>query len=236
MGVIAMPIPEHDFTGKIMIKRVSEPTKYKQKSHNQAFSDHAAVNMMLRNGEWRALVTDDDTTLGELKGYLQDVYDLEDDIKESLVLRYYLKDKKSGKKKPHYLDKDTMPVSSIRGCMDLMVRNEEGKVREVDVSCDSAFMERAMKEVGKSIRSSYHWVAIDHPIFLYLDNAGGHGTKEVVASYVKMLADDFNVVCIHQRPPATNMLDLGAWMVMQLVVEKQHFGRVKNPDVVWRTT
>ena len=55
---------------------------------------------------------------------------------------------------------------------------------------------------------------------MYLDNAGGHGTKEVVSAYVKALKDDYNVECVHQQPrsPATNMLDLGIWMAFQNVV------------------
>ena len=31
------------------------------------------------------------------------------------------------------------------------------------------------------------------------------------------------------------MLDLGVWMAMQSVVEKEHFGQVKNPDALWWT-
>ena len=60
---------------------------------------------------------------------------------------------------------------------------------------------------------------------MYLDNAGGHGTKEVVTAYVKALLDEYNVVCVHQRPrsPCTNLLDLGVWMALQNVVEKLHF-------------
>ena len=65
----------------------------------------------------------------------------------------------------------------------------------------------------------------DIPIYLYMDNAGGHGKKHVVEKYVATLKDDYNVIIRHQRPrsPATNMLDLGVWMALQNVVEKLHF-------------
>ena len=88
--------------------------------------------------------------------------------------------------------------------------NEEGDTREVDVSCDLRFMEDIMPKVGKAICDAYHWVPIDHPLFLFLDNTGGRITQDVVDAYVKGLEDDFNVICIHQSPrsPATNMLDL----------------------------
>ena len=86
-------------------------------------------------------------------------------------------------------------------------------------------MEDVMPKVGKAISNAYHWVPTDHPIFLFLDNAGGRGTQDIVDAYIQGLDDDFNVIYIHQRPclPATNMLDLGVWMAFQNVVEKLHF-------------
>ena len=100
-----------------------------------------------------------------------------------------------------------------------------GDERELDVSCDSKFMKIVMPEVGKVIRQKYHWVSLDIPVFLFLDNAGGHGTDEVVARYVADLKREFNVICVHQRSRslATTMLDLGVWMALQSVVEKLHF-------------
>ena len=69
------------------------------------------------------------------------------------------------------------------------------------------------------------WVPTNHPIFLFLGNAGGHGTQYVVDAYVKGLEEEYNAMCIHQRPrsPATNMLDLGVLMAFQNVLEKLHF-------------
>lgn len=124
----------------------------------------------------------------------------------------------------------------VRGCM-LVVKKEKGEERTVDVTCDSDFMIYAMKIVGKRIRAAYHWVDIDHPIFLYLDNAGGHGKKEVVDGYVKMLAEKYNIICIHQRPrsPETNILDLGVWMAFQSIVEKLHWEKRREKEALWRT-
>ena len=91
--------------------------------------------------------------------------------------------------------------------------------------------------IAQTIRKAYHFVDAATPIFLYLDNAGGHGTDDCVTQYVKMLEDDYNVICVHQRPrsPATNMLDLGVWMAFQNVVEKIHAGKVKERDALART-
>ena len=71
----------------------------------------------------------------------------------------------------------------------------------------------------------HHLVPHDIPILMYLDNTGGHGTKEVATAYLKALLDKWNVACLHQRPrlPCTNLLDLGVWMALQNVVEKLHF-------------
>ena len=98
----------------------------------------------------------------------------------------------------------------------------------------------AYSGIGPALRtrknSGCH-VRADVRIFLYLDNAGGHGTDACVDEYVKMLKEKFNLICVHQRPrsPAINMLDLGIWMAFQNVVEKLHFGCMKEPNALART-
>jgi len=54
--------------------------------------------------------------------------------------------------------------------------------REISLSCDPTFMKECMPEVCKSIRYTYLWIPDETPtpIFLYTDNAGGHGTEEIV--------------------------------------------------------
>ena len=61
-----------------------------------------------------------------------------------------------------------------------MIKNKPGDKQEVDVRCYSKFMKNIMPTVGKVIRHAYHWVPRNIPIFMYIDNAGGHGTKEVL--------------------------------------------------------
>ena len=46
LGVVARPIPEKDFDGKIFIDRVAETVEYKRTTHTQRFSDHAGVNWL----------------------------------------------------------------------------------------------------------------------------------------------------------------------------------------------
>ena len=179
-------------------------------------------------------------TLGELKDVVASQYDLDDDIKERLVLRYYVGSREEGNRKPKYIiDNDSeLPGEDIMRLdgYNLMVRyngkkqGERGDERVVDVSCDSTYMQDAMPKVGEAIREAYNWVPMDYPIFLFLDNAGGHGTNAVVDEYVAMLEEVYNVVCIHQRPrsPAINLLVLGVWMALQSVVERMHFHKHKE--------
>ena len=67
---------------------------------------------------------------------------------------------------------------------------------------------------GKRTYSSYHWVPRDQPIYLQLDNAGGHGTKTAIEAYKSSLQTEHNVIVINQPPrsPDSNVLDIGLWM------------------------
>jgi hypothetical protein len=74
----------------------------------------------------------------------------------------------------------------------------------------------------EAIREKDNWVPHNHPIFLYPDNTSAQGTQEVVDKYAKMLADNLNVLFVHQCPrsSATNVLNLEMWIVFKNVVEK----------------
>ena len=93
---------------------------------------------------------------------------------------------------------------------------------EEDASCDIEYMLSTMSRVGTAIRSSYHWIPITQKCYLVMDNAGGHGTNEVITSYSKTLLDDFNIEIIFQIPcsPYTNVLNLGVWMSLQAGVKR----------------
>ena len=116
-------------------------------------------------------------------------------------------------------------------------KTRDGDKHWVDVNCNSDFMTDVMPKVGAAICAAYFWIAFAIPIFLYLDNAGGHGTQDAVDKYVKDLKKYFNVICVHQRPrtPASNMLDLGAWMALQNVVERLSIRNRKEVEVLART-
>ena len=141
----------------------------------------------------------DDGSLPGAKQDLQELYDLDDDIAERLVIKFHIPGKKEGTKTVKYIQEDDHIVQQdgIPVAGDLAVMYGAGTSRNVDVSCDSDFMRNAMKEIGKKIRQAYHWVELGWPIFLYMDNAGGHGTHDCVKSYVAMLEREFNIIVIH---------------------------------------
>ena len=64
---------------------------------------------------------------------------------------------------------------------------KKGTVVKHDITCNSKFMLDALNEIGTSIRQSYHWVSFETPIYLFMDNAGGHGTKEAKDEFVRSL-------------------------------------------------
>ena len=92
LGVVSNPIPSKNFDGKISLTRVSKTEVYKQRTHNQNFSEHVATNAMLRNGEWFdadvGLVVEG-MTLGDLREALAANYQLEEEVAERLVLKSY---------------------------------------------------------------------------------------------------------------------------------------------------
>jgi hypothetical protein len=67
MGLVAPPIKEENFDGKILLKQVSKSIKTNRVSYNQQFSDNYHVNYLIQKGEWRDHIMDDDVTLQEIQ-------------------------------------------------------------------------------------------------------------------------------------------------------------------------
>ena len=120
----------------------------------------------------------------------------------------------------------------------LHVRIEKGTPVERDCSCDSDFMIKNIHELGKSVRHAYINVAgKNKPIVLVMDNAGGHGRNDVKKDYEDVLNRDYKIIVHWQVPnsPETNLLDLGAWMALQSIVEKKHRLKIMHKDVLAKT-
>ena len=104
-----------------------------------------------------------------------------------------------------------------------------------DTTCNSRYMLDNIHTIGKSIRKAYHWTRVDTtPIYLILDNAGGHGTTKAKQDYENILKKDYNIILDWQVPnsPETNLLDLGVWMAVQSQVEEIHRVLVMQHDVL----
>ena len=77
----------------------------------------------------------------------------------------------------------------------------------------------------------------DQPIYLQLDNAGGHGTKTAIEAYKSSLQTEHNVIVINQPPrsPDSNVLDLGLWMAIQSNVDYIHQTTISTDSVAKAT-
>lgn len=102
--------------------------------------------------------------------------------------------------------------------------NTEGCTLTRDTSCDSLFMLKQIRKIGKSIRDAYHWVSDNVTIYLVMDNTGSHGRNKAKQQYKQMLKQEFNVEISWQvaNSPESNIIDLGTWMAVQLEVERRH--------------
>ena len=120
----------------------------------------------------------------------------------------------------------------------LHVHLPAGTPMQRDTTCDSKFMMKHVDEIGSSIRHAYKKIVpTDKPILLIMDNAGGHGQKDVKKDYETILKEKYNVIVHWQiaNSPETNLLDLGAWMSLQCIVEKHHRLLVKDKDALAKT-
>ncbi len=98
-------------------------------------------------------------------------------------------------------DDSTIPPRplTLADCQ-MKVRHQRGDTIEVDCSCDSAYMLTAMDRVGAFIRDAYSWIPRSEECYLVMDNAGGHGTREAIEEYVRLLKEKWNVETIFQVP------------------------------------
>ena len=87
-------------------------------------------------------------------------------------------------------DKNVLPQNVVIGDINIHVRNLIGDPIQIDCTCDSDYMKDAMVRVGMAIRESYSWIPLTQPCWLVMDNAGGHGTKECIVEYKRVLLTD----------------------------------------------
>lgn len=244
LGVVACPHQEREFDGRVFLERISKPKTVTRTSRNKNFSVDVLVNDAIKAGEWLEFYVDG-MDVSELLGVIVDTYDLDGLVAERLELSY-LTHTRGGNPKRVILESDDdilegRTIHDAQGAqhplqladLDLYVKLEPGDIIDEDISCDSSYMLGVTPRVADAIRNSFHWVPPADPVYLVMDNAGGHGTSEAIAQYVAMFeARNIRVIWQVPRSPETNMLDLGIWMSIQSQVVKAHHMRRCNKDAL----
>ena len=240
LGVVCRPIPHRNFNGKIHLEHVAKNKFVTTRTAHTYFSFDAVINSEIKSGAWRDLVAANDEFIGDVRVIISTAYELDECITECLEFYYSTKIGNNGNTKDVQLednclfknekirindDKNVPPRYVKMSDIKLRVRKEIGDEIQVDCSCDSDYMLRAMDRVGAAIRSAYHWVSMEDKCYLVMDNAGGHGTNTAIEQYSNNLLQNFNIEIIWQIPrsPYTNVLDLGIWMSLQARVEREHY-------------
>ena len=246
MAIICPPI-KNQSDGKIMLKRISEQVVRASQSYNQNFTSNYIINHKLKHHEWRKLYPKDtEISVYDLLTIIKETYNLDDDVGDDLVLVYYSRKMQKGEIKPKFVKispkDDNGPVLKNRKIryeksdgtigrwnlklndLILKVNPQVGSIQEKDLTCDSKFMMEHIHEIGKSIRQAHSFLLENTPIYLFMDNAGGHGKTEIKKEYEKILKENYNVLIEWQVPQSleTNMLDLGVWVAIQHQVEAFH--------------
>lgn len=81
LGVVACPNPEHDFDGRVFLKRVSNREPAQRTSQNKKFSVDIDVNKEIKNGGWVECVNDNMTVAEALENIYTN-YDLDEFVSE----------------------------------------------------------------------------------------------------------------------------------------------------------
>ena len=253
MGAVAPPNDEHDFNGCIFLKRVAKERRYTRTKTCKRFSSSADINKHLSQDKdgWRIVFEfyEQNITIGDLKNSLKELYNLSSYVEERLTFSFHTHEKKNGiyEEKVVKVSDDDIEILKQKKTentgietavtpedINLSLTMAKGDTLIEDITCNSNFMLDTMPTLGKSIRDKMHWVSKDIPIYLVMDNAGGHGTVKAIGKYVRILKDKYNVIVKHQIPhsPETNLLDLGTWMSLQSRVENIQHSKVMRPDTL----
>ena len=210
LGVVACPNEDRGFDGRIFLKRISERRATTRMSRNRRFSVDVVVNEDIIGGGWKRLVVDGMST-SELVEAISEHYDLDEFVAERLQVLYNTFTR-GGNKKIQVLtaeqrigelgfrtNEEGEQIQIGLDDLDVFVCVQRGDMLDEDCSCDSQFMLRTIPEVGQAMRESFHWVPLDQKIYLFMDNAGGHGTDDAKAQYIQAL-QIFNIEVVWQVP------------------------------------
>ncbi len=87
MAAITTPCEEQNFDGKISLIRLSRQHILQQDTYRQKFHQDNEINQLLLDSDWRKLY-EDNYNVAKLLTLISDYYELQEDIEETLCLRY----------------------------------------------------------------------------------------------------------------------------------------------------
>lgn len=232
VGVVGEPLPDQGFYGKVCLIPCVIEDKYKKATTHCAFCDSLDANNQVVSA-WHEILGDDATarlmTPAQARDQLAAGVDLRDGVKERIVFVRVKKAKVSAsagvKAKQRQLEtlREGQSFGDKYEEYFIRVQNKKGDKFSADKNVNGKFMTKILKEqIGPAIRKAYKWVPKEEEIYCQLDNAGGHGSKEVIEKYVKMMKEKFNIILEFQSPssPDFNALDRGVWMCSQAETAK----------------
>ena len=248
-GIVARPELDYNFDGKIYIERVSENYLAERNSYNQQLSKYHEVNYELKAGGWKDLFVPyhmfEDVDVLDAFDFIVEAFKIDYDGDLCFSYRNY---SCTGRTRSwvRIIDGKLLKgryITNEHGERRALTMNDLTLHRNIspgtqlrrDTTCNSRYMLDNIHTIGKSIRKAYHWTRVDTtPIYLILDNAGGHGTTKAKQDYENILKKDYNIILDWQVPnsPETNLLDLGVWMAVQSQVEEIHRVLVMQHDVL----
>ena len=249
MSIIAKPDPKHGFDGKVFQKRISEILPSAKTSYNQQFSEEYEINHAIKAGEWKKLFLHSDIATMDCEDLIDNIceyYNLSSNVKNNLTFSYH-SNTSTGKTKKVvcissgplldgrvYIDDTGMIHPIFLDQIKVEKCVPAGTLIHNDVSCNTKFMLNTVHEIGTAICEAFHFINKKEPVYLVLDNAGGHGTNKVKVEFEKILRERYKVRIVWQVPnsPDTNLLDLGAWCTIQSEVEDIHRFLVMDNDVL----
>jgi hypothetical protein len=208
MGVVGNPVLEKGYDGKVFLKRISENVKLKRKSYRHDFTDNRFINQEIKNGAWKTLVPEGEDDITKIIDTIVVECELDADLLLGEVVLQYKdynpkteKDETktiktgrlSGKRRKVLTGTTVTTVPVILADLEAAVELAKGTMIVRDVSCDSDFMKQVMPDLGEAIRRAYYWVPKTQPIYLQMDNAGGHGTIAAVTEYTTMMEQEYNI-------------------------------------------
>ena len=106
LRVLASPLDEHDFDGRIYLTRVSRRRKVTYASRNSRFSIHLEANEQLSKGEWHTFVTEESAIkVNNLREKVIEKYNLDEFVGKRLTFYFEIYTGKGKKIIKNFKDK-----------------------------------------------------------------------------------------------------------------------------------